>query len=142
MTETAVPKRRRTSGAPDAPAVSPETAPDRTPHPAPRPKDMPRTMKDLRLARQSKKKSAPRVDDNPLREGLRLERVPDPSVLVLFGATGDLAHRKVIPALYQLWRTNLLPHDFVVLAIGRRDYEDDTLRADFRTSLEKFSRVL
>ena len=32
-----------------------------------------------------------------------------PSILVLFGATGDLAHRKVIPALYQLWRTNLLP---------------------------------
>ena len=32
------------------------------------------------------------------------------------GATGDLAHRKVIPALYQLWRTNLLPHEFVILA--------------------------
>ena len=38
-------------------------------------------------------------------EGLRLERVPDPATFVLFGATGDLAHRKVIPALYHLWRT-------------------------------------
>jgi glucose-6-phosphate 1-dehydrogenase len=142
MTETAVPKRRKTSAAPEAPSIAPETAPDKTPHPAPRPKDAPRTMKDLRLARQSKRKPAPKVDDNPLREGLRLERVPDPGTLVLFGATGDLAHRKVIPALYQLWRTNLLPHDFVILAIGRREYDDETLRAEFRTSLEKYSRVL
>jgi glucose-6-phosphate 1-dehydrogenase len=142
MTETAVPKRRRTSSKPGAPAVAPETAPDLTPHPAPRQKDAPRTMKDLRAARQTRRKTAPRQDDNPLREGLRLERVPDPATLVLFGATGDLAHRKVIPALYQLWRTNLLPHDFVILAIGRRDYDDETLRAEFRTSLEKYSRVL
>ena len=141
MTETAVPKRRKTSGDPAAPAIAPETAPDKTPHPAPRTKDAPRTAKDLRVARQAKRKPAPRIDDNPLREGLRLERVPDPSTLVLFGATGDLAHRKVVPALYQLWRTNLLPHDFVVLAIGRRDYDDESLRADLRASLEKYSRV-
>jgi glucose-6-phosphate 1-dehydrogenase len=142
MTETAVPKRRKTSAHPDAPAVAPETAPDRTPHPAPRTKDAPRTMRDLRLAHQSKRKPAPKNDDNPLREGLRLERVPDPCTLVLFGATGDLAHRKVIPALYQLWRTNLLPHDFVIIAIGRRDYDDESLRTEFRASLEKYSRVL
>ncbi len=142
MTETAVPKRRKTSDDPEAPTIAPETAPDKTPHPAPRAKDAPRTMKDLRIARQGKRKAPPRQDDNPLREGLRLERVPDPSTLVLFGATGDLAHRKVIPALYQLWRTNLLPHDFVILAIGRRDYDDETLREDLRKSLEKFSRVL
>jgi glucose-6-phosphate 1-dehydrogenase len=142
MTDTAVPKRRKTSAKPDAPEVAPESAPDRTPHPAPRAKDAPRTMKDLRLARQGRRKAAAKTDDNPLREGLRLERVPDPSCLVLFGATGDLAHRKVIPALYQLWRTNLLPHDFVVLAIGRRSYDDETLRAELRTSLEKYSRVL
>ena len=101
MTETATPKRRKTSSAPAAPAISPETAPDKTPHPSPRGKDAPRTMRDLRLA-----------------------------------------HRKVIPALYQLWRTNLLPHEFVVLAIGRRDCDDDSLRSDFRASLEKYSRVL
>ena len=119
MTDTAVPKRRKTSAEPGAPVVAPETAPDKTPHPAPRAKDAPRTMKDLRIARHGKRKAAPRADDNPLREGLRLERVPDPSVLVLFGATGDLAHRKVIPALYQLWRTNLLPHECRIIASGR-----------------------
>jgi glucose-6-phosphate 1-dehydrogenase len=142
VTETATPKRRRTSAHPDAPSIAPETAPDKTPHPAPRPKDAPRTAKDLRLAHLAKRKPSPRTDVNPLREGLRLERVPDPSTLVLFGATGDLAHRKVIPALYQLWRTNLLPHEFVILAIGRRDYDDETLRADLRKSLDKYSRVL
>src|SRR5436190_6344431 len=142
MTQTTTPKRRRTTSAPDSPAVAPETAPDKTPHPAPRAKDAPRTMHDLRLARQGKKKAAARTEGNPLREGLRLERVPDPCALVLFGATGDLAHRKVIPAPYQLWRTNLLPHEFVILAIGRRAYDDDSLRGDFRTSLEKYSRVL
>ncbi|HKG19725.1 MAG TPA: glucose-6-phosphate dehydrogenase, partial [Candidatus Limnocylindrales bacterium] len=151
MTETATPKRRRvpreTPGVPKTkpgeppPVVAPETAPDRTPHPAPRPKDAPRTMRDLRLARSSKRRPQKR-EENPLREGLRLERVPDPSTLVLFGATGDLAHRKVVPALYQLWRTNLLPHEFVVLAIGRRPYDDATLRDELRTSLEKYSRVL
>jgi len=56
------------------------------------------------------------MEQNPLREGLRLERVPDPHVMVLFGATGDLSHRKVFPALAQLWRTNLLPADWALLA--------------------------
>jgi glucose-6-phosphate 1-dehydrogenase len=61
---------------------------------------------------------------------------------VLFGATGDLAHRKVVPAMYHLWRTNLLPHEFVLVAIGRRDYDDDAFRAEIRASLELFSRSL
>ncbi|MDP9481981.1 MAG: glucose-6-phosphate dehydrogenase [Chloroflexota bacterium] len=80
--------------------------------------------------------------DNPLREGLRLERMPDPFVFVLFGGTGDLAHRKVIPALYQLWRTNLLPHEFMLIAIGRRPYSDDSFRTEIKASLDKYSRVL
>jgi glucose-6-phosphate 1-dehydrogenase len=151
MTETATPRRRRvprgTPGTPPPkpgqpePTVAPETAPDRTPHPAPRQKDAPRTMRDLRLSRTGRRKPG-KPEDNPLREGLRLERVPDPSILVLFGATGDLSHRKVVPALYQLWRTNLLPHEFVLLCIGRRPYDDDKLRSEFRASVEKYSRVL
>ena len=142
MTETATPKRRRTSTHPDSPSIAPETAPDKTPHPAPRPKDAPRTAKDLRLAHLAKRKPSPRTDVNPLREGLRLERVPDPCTLVLFGCTGDLARRKVIPALYQLWRTNLLPHEFSIVAIGRRPFHDESLRAEYRKSLENYSRVL
>jgi glucose-6-phosphate 1-dehydrogenase len=121
----------------DAPPDQPIPA-----RPAPRPKDAPLTIKELRLARQGKKAPRPKQLINDLREGLRLERVPDPSMLVLFGATGDLAHRKVIPALYHLWRTNLLPHEFVLLAIGRRPYDHDAFRAELRKALEQFSRVL
>ena len=134
----ATPKVKVKDPAPvDAPPDQPIPA-----RPAPRPKDAPLTIKDLRLAREGKRASRAKPVTNVLREGLRLERVPDPSILVLFGATGDLAHRKVIPALYHLWRTNLLPHEFLLLAVGRRPYDDEEFRAEIRTSLEQFSRVL
>ncbi len=110
--------------------------------PAAKPKDAPRTMRDLRLARVGKRASRAKPVENVLREGLRLARIPDPSVLVLFGATGDLAHRKVVPALYHLWRTDLLPHEFQIVAIGRRPFDDETFRAGIRASLEKYSRIL
>ncbi len=102
----------------------------------------PMTARALRLARAGKKRPPPKVAGNPLREGLRLERMPDPAIFVLFGATGDLAHRKVVPALFQLWRTNLLPHELAIVAIGRRPYTDEAIRAELRASLEQFSRVL
>ncbi len=102
----------------------------------------PRTARELRLARAGRRKSSSRAPENPLREGLRLERMPDPAAFVLFGATGDLAHRKVVPALYQLWRTNLLQHEFAIVAVGRRPYTDEAFRAELRASLEQFSRVL
>jgi glucose-6-phosphate 1-dehydrogenase len=121
----------------DAPLDQPIPA-----QPAPKPRDAPRTMKDLRESRVGKRSSRSKPAENVLREGLRLEKVPDPSILVLFGATGDLAHRKVIPALYHLWRTNLLPHEFVLLAIGRREYDDESFRKEIHASLEQFSRVL
>ena len=99
-------------------------------------------MREMRLSQSARKKAPAKALDNVLRQGLRLERVPDPSVLVLFGSTGDLAHRKVMPALYQLWRTNLLPHEFVVLCLGRRPYTSETFRQEIRASLEKYSRLL
>jgi glucose-6-phosphate 1-dehydrogenase len=137
--------RRKPSGRARAKDPAPEEAPADQPipaQPAPRARDVPLTMKDLRLARLGKKGSRAKAIENPLREGLRLERVPDPSVLVLFGATGDLAHRKVLPALYHLWRTNLLPHEFLIVAVGRRPYDDEAFRTEVRGSLEEYSRVL
>jgi glucose-6-phosphate 1-dehydrogenase len=71
-----------------------------------------------------------------------MEREPDPCAFVLFGATGDLAHRKVLPAIYQLWRTNLLPAEFSLVAVARRDYTNESFAAEVRASLEKYSRVL
>src|SRR5262249_35040301 len=99
-------------------------------------------IRQERLARDGKKKrSTEKAGVNPLREGLRLERVPDPHVMVLFGATGDLSHRKVFPALAQLWRTNLLPTDWGCLAVGRRPYDDETFRADVAASLHANCRI-
>ncbi len=108
---------------------------------APAAREAPQTALEARLALEGKRPRKRKADKNPLREGLRLERVPDPSVFVLFGATGDLARRKVMPALYQLWRTNLMPHEFRIVAIGRRDYDDEGFRAEIRAALESFSRV-
>jgi glucose-6-phosphate 1-dehydrogenase len=140
----ATPRRKRGATVPVKDPAPVEAPPDQPipARPAPRPKDSPRTMKDLRVARQGKRAARSKPAENVLREGLRLERVPDPSVVVLFGGTGDLAHRKVVPALYHLWRTNLLPHEFVLLAIGRRRYSDDAFRKEIRASLDQFSRVL
>ena len=126
-------KTKAKVAAPPAPAA-PATAPAK--------KDAPRTMRDLRLATETKRRaSASKPLENPLREGLRLERVPDPGIFVLFGATGDLAHRKVVPALFQLWRTHLLPHEFTIVAVGRRPYTDDAFRAELKGALDKYSRV-
>ena len=101
----------------------------------------PRTIRQLRLDRTAKRRHAPKIDGNPLREGLRLERVPDPHAMVLFGATGDLSHRKVFPALAQLWRTNLLPQDWMLVAVGRRPYDDETFRTEIGKSLDLWDRV-
>jgi glucose-6-phosphate 1-dehydrogenase len=66
--------------------------------------------------------------------------MPDPAAFVLFGATGDLAHRKVVPALYQLWRTNLLPPEFALVGVGRRPLGDDEFRAGLRESVAEHGR--
>ncbi len=105
-------------------------------------RESPHTMRELREATDARHRTPPaRPVENALREGLRLERVPDPAAFVLFGATGDLAHRKVVPALFQLWRTHLLPHELSIVAIGRRPYTDDAFRAELKGSLDKYSRV-
>jgi glucose-6-phosphate 1-dehydrogenase len=107
---------------------------------APAPGALP--IREERLARDGKRRrTAAHPEVNPLREGLRLERVPDPHVMVLFGATGDLSHRKVFPALAQLWRTNLLPADWGCLAVGRRPYDDASFREDVAASLHANCRI-
>src|SRR6476661_10940419 len=77
--------------------------------------------------------------DNPLIEGL--ERLPvRPTSLVIFRATGDLAHRKLLPALYNLAHEGALPERFELIGVSRRDRPDADFRADARASIEKFSR--
>ncbi|HTL22937.1 MAG TPA: glucose-6-phosphate dehydrogenase, partial [Mycobacteriales bacterium] len=63
---------------------------------------------------------------NPLRDprDRRLPRVPGPCALVVFGVTGDLARKKLIPAVYDLANRGLLPPGFVLLGFARRDWQD------------------
>ena len=49
------------------------------------------------------------------------ERTPDPCIVVIFGASGDLTKRKLLPALYHLEQQHLLPKDFAVVGVARRD---------------------
>lgn len=68
---------------------------------------------------------------------LCIERVPErPCGLVIFGASGDLAHRKLIPALYHLYREKLLPANFFVLGAGRKAWDDSRFRAETISNLE------
>ena len=50
--------------------------------------------------------------------------MPEPCALVVFGVTGDLARKKLLPAIYDLANRGLLPADFVLLGFARRDWED------------------
>lgn len=77
---------------------------------------------------------------NPLRQGIRMERVPEPCVMVIFGATGDLTHRKLLPALYNLALDRRLPGNFNVVGFARRPYTDESFREETSASLNKFSR--
>jgi glucose-6-phosphate 1-dehydrogenase len=72
---------------------------------------------------------------NPLRQALPRTRVPDPCAVVLFGATGDLAHRKLIPALFQLARGGNLPTECAIVGFARRDWSDAEFRAQYENSM-------
>ena len=73
---------------------------------------------------------------NPLRASLPRTRVPDPCTIVLFGATGDLTHRKLAPALYRMAAEGQLPAEFAIIGFARREWNDQTLRDELRKSLE------
>ncbi len=77
---------------------------------------------------------------NPLREGLRIKHSPEPCVMVIFGATGDLTHRKLLPALYNLALEHPLPPGFSVIGFARRPYTDESFRKQALDSINQFSR--
>ncbi|MDQ6847542.1 MAG: glucose-6-phosphate dehydrogenase [Candidatus Dormibacteraeota bacterium] len=81
------------------------------------------------------------AQSNPLSEGLRQGRVPLPCVVVIFGATGDLTKRKLMPALYALAADGQLPPGFSILGAGRTEQSTDQFRELMRESVEKYGRV-
>ncbi|UVI33390.1 glucose-6-phosphate dehydrogenase [Paenibacillus spongiae] len=62
------------------------------------------------------------------------------TTFVLFGATGDLAKRKIYPALYNLFVDQKMPQSFSVIGLGRRELSDEAFRANVERSLREFSR--
>jgi glucose-6-phosphate 1-dehydrogenase len=77
--------------------------------------------------------------ENPLIEGL--ERLPvHPTTLVIFGATGDLAKRKLLPAIYNLAHEGALPERFNLIGVSRSDMTDDAYRETAAESIRSFSR--
>src|SRR4029453_12268862 len=81
------------------------------------------------------------VQDNPLREGIRLERTAEPCAVVIFGASGDLAKRKLIPALYRLVQERLLPAEFAIIGLGRTKMSSDEFRDKMKAAIAEFSEA-
>ena len=78
---------------------------------------------------------------NPLRDNLRIEATPGPTTLVIFGASGDLTKRKLLPAIYHLARNHRLPPRFAVVGVGRTQMDDNAFRDQFRDSLREFAKI-
>jgi glucose-6-phosphate 1-dehydrogenase len=82
----------------------------------------------------------PTQQENPLAEGLALRRTPDPCALVIFGASGDLTHKKIMPALYALAIRRLLPPRFAIVGVARTDGDDDSFRQDMQDAVKQHAR--
>jgi glucose-6-phosphate 1-dehydrogenase len=80
------------------------------------------------------------AEENPLLEGLLVQRTPEPCALVIFGASGDLTQRKLFPALYALAFRNLLPEQFGVVGVARTDGSDAEFVERMRAAVEKHAR--
>jgi glucose-6-phosphate 1-dehydrogenase len=78
--------------------------------------------------------------ENPLLEGLRLRRRPDPCILVIFGASGDLTSKKLMPALYALAVRGLLPERFGVVGAARTEETDDDFRERMKQAVQEHAR--
>src|SRR5436190_605869 len=78
--------------------------------------------------------------ENPLLEGLGQRRTPEPCVLVVFGASGDLTHRKIIPALYALALRKLLPEKFAIVGAAPSEWTDDEFRDQMEHAVREFGR--
>ncbi|HUZ45515.1 MAG TPA: glucose-6-phosphate dehydrogenase [Terriglobia bacterium] len=79
------------------------------------------------------------VMTNPLREGMRIRKTPAPCAMVIFGASGDLTARKLIPALYYLHCERLLPPGFSVIGCAKTPYSNEKFREAMADAVKKFS---
>jgi len=80
---------------------------------------------------------------NPLRDkrDKRLPRIAGPCAVVIFGVTGDLARKKVVPAIYDLANRGLLPPTFALVGFGRRDWDDEAFSNEVYQLVKEHSRT-
>jgi glucose-6-phosphate 1-dehydrogenase len=80
---------------------------------------------------------------NPLRDkrDKRLPRIPGPCAMVIFGVTGDLARKKVVPAIYDLANRGLLPPSFALVGFARRDWDDQRFADEIYQAVKEHSRT-
>ena len=80
---------------------------------------------------------------NPLRtaQDRRLPRIPEPCALVIFGVTGDLSRKKLIPAVYDLANRGLLPPGFALVGFARRDWADEDFAEVVHDAVREHSRT-
>ena len=76
--------------------------------------------------------------ENPLRVGLQQDRIPEPQILVIFGASGDLTQRKLVPALYQMKLERRLPPEITIVGVARREWSHEYFREQMREGIEEF----
>jgi len=80
------------------------------------------------------------TERNPLLEGLQVRRRPEPCVLVIFGASGDLTQRKLMPALYSLAFRRLLPEQFAIVGAARSEETDEDFRERMKEAVQRYGR--
>src|SRR6195256_3497115 len=78
---------------------------------------------------------------NPLRAGHRGQRTAPPATMVIFGASGDLTKRKLVPALYNLQLERLLAPEITAIGVSRTAENDENFRASMREGIDQFSRT-
>ncbi|MFN8188128.1 MAG: glucose-6-phosphate dehydrogenase [Gaiellales bacterium] len=83
---------------------------------------------------------AEKGDENPLLTGLPLLRTPSPCAITIFGASGDLTQRKLLPALYQLAADGYLPEELAIVGVARTPMSEDEWRSHMRDAVEAHAR--
>jgi glucose-6-phosphate 1-dehydrogenase len=81
---------------------------------------------------------AEQENENPLRDQLRMQQAVEPCAIVLFGASGDLAKRKLLPAMFSLYQKHLLAPGFCVIGQSRSPMSHDQFRASMRGAVLEF----
>jgi glucose-6-phosphate 1-dehydrogenase len=80
------------------------------------------------------------AEQNPLLDGLRVRRRPDSCILVIFGASGDLTSKKLMPALYALSVRRLLPERFGIVGAARTEETDDAFKERMKQAVKEHAR--